>query len=91
MWYLFAPLIGLFEGNILIFYGVRLIMAACSLWMLYLVYKIIKNYLADDIAAWGDAVRTGALKGLPRSAKFYMKNNAVCLAADGKNILMDVN
>ncbi len=52
MWYLFAPLIGLFEGNILIFYGVRLIMAACSLFMLYLVYKIIKNYLADDIAAW---------------------------------------
>ncbi len=46
---------------------------------------------ADDIAACGDAVRTGALKGMPRSAKFYMKNNAVCMAADGKNISMDVN
>ena len=46
---------------------------------------------ADDIAAWGDAARTGALKGLPRSAKYYIRNNAVCLVADGKNITMDVN
>lgn len=46
---------------------------------------------ADDIAAWGDAARAGTLKGMPRSAKFYMKNDAVCLSADSKNILMDVN
>ncbi len=45
----------------------------------------------EDIEAWGAAARTGALKGLPRSAKFYIGNDALCLTADGKNILMDVN
>lgn len=46
---------------------------------------------AEDIEAWGNIVRTGALKGLPKNAKFYIRNDAVCLTADGKNILMDVN
>ncbi|MBR3563106.1 MAG: hypothetical protein IKN93_04700 [Bacteroidales bacterium] len=46
---------------------------------------------ADDIAAWEDAARSGMLKSMPRSSKFYMNNDAFCLVADGKNILMDVN
>lgn len=45
----------------------------------------------DDIAAWKDAARSGAFRGIPRSARFYMKNDALCLAADGKNILLNVN
>ena len=45
----------------------------------------------DDIAAWKDAARSGAFRSIPRSAKFYMKNDALCLAADGKNILLNVN
>ena len=52
MWYLFAPLTGLFEGNIFIFYIIRAIMAICSLLTLYIVFKLIKKHLADDIAAW---------------------------------------
>ena len=46
---------------------------------------------AEAVAAWADAARTGALKGVPRSAKFYLRNDAVCMFADSKNILMNVN
>ena len=52
LWYLFAPLVGLFESNILIFYGIRLIMAICSLFMLYIAFKLVNKYLADETAAW---------------------------------------
>lgn len=44
-----------------------------------------------DIAAWKEASRSGAFKGMPRVSRFYLKNDALCLTADGKNILMNVN
>lgn len=51
MWYIFAPLIGLFTGNILVFFGVRFIMSLVSLGILYIVYRIVKDFLADKITA----------------------------------------
>lgn len=52
MWYVFAPLVGVSGRNILIFYLLRFLMVLCSLLTLYIVFKLIKNYLADKTAAW---------------------------------------
>lgn len=52
LWYVFAPLIGLFGRNIMIFYLLRFLMVLCSLLTLYIVFKLVKNYLADKTAAW---------------------------------------
>ena len=52
MWYVFAPLVGVSGRNILIFYLLRFLMVLCSLLTLYIVFKLVKNYLADKTAAW---------------------------------------
>ena len=52
IWYIFAPLVGWLEGNILVFFIIRGFILVCSLITLYIVFKLITKYLSDDTAAW---------------------------------------
>lgn len=51
MWYFFAPLTGLFSGNVLVFLVIRCIMALVSLAVLYVVYRLVKDFFGNKIAA----------------------------------------
>lgn len=51
MWYVFAPVIGMFERNILVFFAIRLLMVVVSLATLYGIYRLIKDFMADKITA----------------------------------------
>lgn len=51
MWYLFAPLAGFFEGKIFIFFAARFCMCLAGLVTLWIVYRLIKDFWGDKIAA----------------------------------------
>ncbi len=50
-WYIFAPLVGFFSGNVLVFLYIRCIVAAASLLTLYVIYRLIKDFWSNKIAA----------------------------------------
>lgn len=51
MWYMFAPLVGFFSGNVLVFLYIRCIIAAVSLLTLYIIYRLIKDFWSNKTAA----------------------------------------
>lgn len=50
-WYIFAPLVGFFSGNALVFFLIRCIMATFSLLTLYVIYRLIKDFWSNKTAA----------------------------------------
>lgn len=51
MWYMFAPLVGFFSGNVMVFLLIRCLMAMVSLITLYVIYRLIKDFWGNKIAA----------------------------------------
>lgn len=51
MWYMFAPLVGFFSGNVLVFLYIRCIIAAVSLLTLYVIYRLIKDFWGNKTVA----------------------------------------
>jgi hypothetical protein len=53
MWWIFAPLVGLLSGNTLVFFVMRLVVCGVSLLTLYVVYRLVKDFLteSDRVAA----------------------------------------
>ena len=49
MWYLFAPIVGMCNRNITVFFVIRGIMSLVSFATLYVVYRIIKEFISDRI------------------------------------------
>ena len=49
MWYLFAPIVGMCNRNIMVFFVIRGIMSLVSFATLYVVYRIIKDFISDRI------------------------------------------
>ncbi len=51
MWYLFAPIMGMANRNILIIFPLRVIMCSISILTLCVVYRLIKGFLKDRMSA----------------------------------------
>lgn len=51
LWYLFAPFIGIWGRSVFVFFAVRFIVALVSLATLYIIYRLVRDFLADKTAA----------------------------------------